>query len=517
METALQLLIIFLFFAVTVAVGVISRKKAGNVGDFVLGGRDVGPWLTAFAYGTSYFSAVVFIGYAGQFGWEFGMAASWIGIGNALIGSLLAWVVLGRRTRVMTKHLNAATMPAFFARRYNSNALKIFASILIFIFLIPYSASVYKGLSGLFVMAFPGVNIEVCLIIMAVITGIYVIFGGYTATAINDFIQGIIMIVGIVAVIVAVLAANGGFTGSVVALSQQSYESAFGEFKGAYTSLTGPKFLDLISVFVLTSVGTWGLPQMVHKFYAIRNEKSVKTGTVISTIFAVIIAGGSYFLGGFGRLFYSPEPGAKIPFDAIVPSMLRTALPPILIGIVLVLVLSASMSTLSSLVITSSSTVVLDFFKSFRRPAETEEAKGREKKFELLLIRVFCAAFVILSVVIAIIPNQLISALMSLSWGALAGAFLGPLVYGLFWKKTTRAGVWATMISGVLIVVVNYFFNFVSPLWGGSIAILMSLVTCPVVSLFTPKISKDYVDIVFSCYDEKVTSDMKSVLVEEND
>lgn len=96
-----------------IGVGFYSRKHAGNVNDFVLGGRSVGPWLTAFAYGTSYFSAVVFVGYAGQFGWKYGLSSTWIGIGNALIGSLLAWVILGRRTRIMTNHLEAATMPDF--------------------------------------------------------------------------------------------------------------------------------------------------------------------------------------------------------------------------------------------------------------------------------------------------------------------------------------------------------------------------------------------------------------------
>ena len=97
-----KIIMLFLFFGVMVGVGIYCRKKATNVSGFVLGGRSVGPWLTAFAYGTSYFSAVIFIGYAGQFGWKFGIASTWIGIGNAAVGSLLAWVILGRRTRIMT-------------------------------------------------------------------------------------------------------------------------------------------------------------------------------------------------------------------------------------------------------------------------------------------------------------------------------------------------------------------------------------------------------------------------------
>ena len=121
----LKIILLIVFFGIMVGIGFYSRKHATNVNDFVLGGRTVGPWLTAFAYGTSYFSSVVFVGYAGQFGWKYGLSATWIGIGNALLGSLLAWIVLGRRTRVMTNHLSSATMPEFFSKRFESHSLKI--------------------------------------------------------------------------------------------------------------------------------------------------------------------------------------------------------------------------------------------------------------------------------------------------------------------------------------------------------------------------------------------------------
>ena len=151
---AVKLIMLVIFFGIMITVGVMSRKHASSVTGFVLGGRNVGPWLTAFAYGTSYFSAVVFVGYAGQFGWKYGLASTWIGLGNAFLGSLLAWVVLGRRTRIMTHHLQAATMPDFFGKRFDSHALRIAASAIVFIFLIPYTASLYNGLSRLFGMTF---------------------------------------------------------------------------------------------------------------------------------------------------------------------------------------------------------------------------------------------------------------------------------------------------------------------------------------------------------------------------
>ena len=200
----IKVAMLIIFFAVMAGVGVYARRHTSSVDGFVLGGRSAGPWLTAFAYGTSYFSAVVFVGYAGQFGWKYGIASTWIGIGNAVIGSLLAWVVLGRRTKIMTQHLQSRTMPDFFGERYGSKALKVAASMIVFIFLIPYTASVYNGLSRLFEMAF-NIPYTWCVIAMALFTAVYVILGGYMATAINDFIQGIIMLIGIVAVIAAVL------------------------------------------------------------------------------------------------------------------------------------------------------------------------------------------------------------------------------------------------------------------------------------------------------------------------
>ena len=503
-----KIIFLLIFFGIMIAVGIYSGRHATNVNDFVLGGRSVGPWLTAFAYGTSYFSAVVFVGYAGQFGYKYGLSATWIGIGNAVIGSLLAWIVLGRRTRVMTKHLSAATMPDYFGKRYDSNALRIAASAISFIFLIPYTASVYNGLSRLFGMAFD-IPYAVCVVVMAALTGVYVILGGYMATAINDFIQGIIMIFGIIAVIVAVLNGQGGFYEAVFKLSELESDVALtmGQ-KGAFTSFFGPDLPNLIGVVVLTSLGTWGLPQMVHKFYAIKDEKAIKTGTIISTVFAIIISGGCYFLGGFGRLFDSPAIHAEngsIIYDAIVPAMLST-LPDILIGIVIVLVLSASMSTLSSLVLTSSSTLTLDLIKD-------NIVKDMDEKKQLRWMRALLAFFIVISVVIALDPPTFIAQLMGISWGALAGAFLAPFMYGLYWKGVTKAAVWASFACGVGLTVANMFFKFIaSPINAGAIAMAAGLVIVPIVSLITPKMDKKKMDEIFECLDETVVvSKRKSI------
>ncbi len=506
--------LLVVFFAVMVGIGIYCRKHSTDVNGFVLGGRSVGPWLTAFAFGTSYFSAVIFVGYAGQFGWNFGLASTWIGLGNAFIGSLLAWVVLGRRTRVMTQHLGSRTMPDFFGLRYCSKGLKIAASAITFIFLIPYTASLYNGLSRLFAIAYPGIPYEACVIVMAALTGVYVIFGGYMATAINDFIQGIIMLFGIVAVITAVLNNNGGFSAAVEAIANGSNGSTW-----EHVSFLGPNPIFLFFVVMLTSLGTWGLPQMVGKFYAIKNEDAIKKGTVISTIFAIIVAGGCYFLGGFGRLAnVTVDSAGKIEggFDSIIPSML-SSLPEIIIGIVIVLVLSASMSTLSSLVMTSGSTITLDFINALKKKEMSEKAK-------MLCIRSFIVVFIISSAVIAIFQyntqNLYIAQMMGVSWGALAGAFLAPFMYGLYWKGVTKAGVVSSFVFGVgleimqLLITLKFVdvsgssvlsFVFTNSLYSGVFAMVGGLVIVPIVSLITKKTKPADVDKMFACYGETKT------------
>lgn len=487
-----KICLVLIFFGVAIGVGIYCRRSTSSVDGFVLGGRNVGPWLSAFAYGTSYFSAVVFVGYAGQFGWKYGLAAFWAGVGNALLGSLLAWWVMGARTREMTHRLDAKTMPEFFGKRYGSKALRVAAAAIIFVFLIPYTASVYNGLSRLFGMAF-GLPYEVCVIAMALITCVYVVVGGYMATVVNDFLQGIVMLVGIVAVIAAVLGDNGGFMQAMTTLSQ--VDSGTG-FQGVFTSMFGPDPANLLGVVILTSLGTWGLPQMVQKFYAIKDGPAIKQGAIVSTIFALVVAGGSYFLGGFGRLYADTieyQANGTPVYDSIIPSMLST-LPDVLIGVVIVLVLSASMSTLAGLVINSSSTLTLDLLKG-------NVVKNMDEKRQVGWMRAFIVVFIVVSAGLALFQYRSsvawIAQMMGISWGALAGSFLGPFVWGLYSGKISKAAVWASFIAGVGLTTGNMIAGFfgcaliASPINCGAIAMVASLIIVPLVSLVTPSVPFD--------------------------
>ena len=507
----IKILLVLVFFAIMIGVGLYSRKQANSVDGFVLGGRRVGPWLTAFAYGTSYFSAVVFIGYAGQFGWKYGLSSTWIGIGNALIGSLLAWMVLGKRTKQLTQHIDSRTMPDFFGIRFSSQNLRIVASIIVFIFLIPYTAGVYKGISTLFEMGFD-ISYEYCVIAMALLTAVYVILGGYKATAINDFVQGIVMLFGIVVVIMAVINSQGGFTAAVGKLAELPADGATEAGSGGFASWFGPDPWNLLGVVILTSLGTWGLPQMVGKFYSITDESAIRRGTIISTLFAIVVAGGCYFLGGFGRLFDSPaiyNADGKIAFDSIVPSMLNT-LPDVLIALVVLLVLSASMSTLASLVLTSSSTMTLDLIYRDKK-ANSQEVRSGEiddtvegdiERRKVIVMRVLIVFFIAISLLIALNPPTFIAQLMGISWGALAGAFLAPFMLGLYWKGVTPAAVWACFIWGVGLTVVNMLTGnaIANPINCGAIAMVGGFPVVWIVSLFTRKMDKETVNNMFKCF-----------------
>jgi SSS family solute:Na+ symporter len=431
------------YLALIVTVAIICRKKSGTINGFLFANKGIGGWLSAFAYGTTYFSAVVFVGYAGKFGWGFGMGAVWIGIGNAVIGSLVAWLVLANRTRNMTQTLNSRTMPEFFEKRYQSKHIKLVASLVMFIFLLPYSASVYQGLGYIF-EAVIGIPAYWCILILAAITALYLFMGGYFGTAVTDFIQGIIMIIGVVAMLFIFLGSPEVNYGEGLA---RLTENGMGFIPSAAVP-QGKTFLDspattVIVLVLLTSFGIWALPQSVHKFYAIKDKAAIMRGTVISTLFGLIVGVGAYFIGSLITLFVDKptlanELGNSV--DRLIPYMLTNNLNGAMLGLVVVLLFSASVSTLAALSLSSSATVSLDFVKGYA-------GKNLPEKSINVLLRVLCILFVGVSAVLAILEIDAIVTMMSLSWGFLAGCFMGPYVLGLFSKKINKYGAYASIIT----------------------------------------------------------------------
>ncbi len=498
MNQAIPVVFLAAFAAVMISVGILSYKKSKSMSSFLLGGRNVGAWMSAFAYGTAYFSAVIFIGYAGKTGWQIGVSGIWIGVGNAILGSFLAWKVLARRTRRMSQGLGASTMPEFFKARYMSRPMKMFSAAVIFVFLMPYAASVYTGLGYLFNAVFPSVPFVYCMLIIAALSAFYLVLGGYAATTLTDFIQGIIMILGVI-VLVLCIVLNPTVGGVGAGLSKLA------AIDGDLTALFGgSNFINLVSLILLTSFGAWGLPQMIHKFYAIRDEEAITKGTVISTLFAGLIGMVAYFVGAFGRLYLGnvlPKEG----FDKVVPDMLVRALSGsvianIVLSVMLLLVLSASMSTLSSVVLTSSSSIAVDILGDIK--------PGIDKRRQMIIMRALCFVFVAVSLFFALQNIGFIVALMAFSWGAVSGCFIGPYFWGLYSKRTTRAGAWAGSVGGLFTLLALIIFTTVTadfnaakanaPLFG-TVAMAVSFVIVPIVSAFTKKLPEDKVSEIFGC------------------
>ncbi len=477
-----SIILLVVFFTIMIGIGLWGMKKTSSLNDFFLGGRSIGPWVSAMAYGTTYFSAVAFIGFAGKLGWVFGLQTMWIVAGNALIGAFGAWMVLGRRTRRMTQNLDVMTMPEFLQERYQGKYTKIFSAIVIFIFLLPYSASVFKGLGHLFEANFH-ISFDLALLIMIGITGIYLVLGGYFAITLTDFIQGFIMIIGSIAMVSILVIKGGGLTETVTQIMA----------KHSVHITKAPPTLLLVSLVFMTSFGTWGLPQMVQKFYAVKNEQVITKAALATFLFALIIGFAAYFTGSMSHLFFDKLPliNGQPAFDRIVPDLLTQQLPEALMALILLLVLSASMSTLSSLVLVSSSAIAIDLYKGHMNTDVSTENS-------VIMMRFLSALFIIISFFIARYEFAIIITLMSLSWGAVAGTFMAAYIYGLYWKRTTLKGAAAGMITGLITSITLFFVlgpsN--SPI-ASSIAMIVPFFVIPAVSLLTKAPEKELIDKAF--------------------
>jgi Na+/proline symporter len=431
---------------------------------------------------------------------------------------LIAWLVLAKRTKKMTTRLSAKTMPEFFEKRYNSQKLKLFSAVIIFLFLIPYSASVYNGLSSLFRIVFdiPGWTVMVGL---AALTALYLFFGGYFATALSDFIQGIIMIIGVVAMVICFM--NHDNISWNLSKLTSSDELGWFTFSSSNKGLYG-NTASLLSLIFLTSFGVWALPQTVHKYYAIRDDKAIVQGTVVSTVFALIIGFGAYFTGALSAFF--PEL-AGVGSDDIVPKMMSIVIPTGLTGLIAVLILSASMSTLSSVSLASASVIAVDIYKG------SVKKDASDKKVNWVM-KSLCLMFVAISVILAILNEKYkisaIAYLMGLSWGTLAGCFMGPYVLGILWKKVTRPAVWTSIVGSlVLTVALIFVFGYDSNGWNcsfglavksgigcspmiGVICMAYSLIATAIVSLCTKAPDKGTLDAAF---EEKTEEEKEMVEV----
>ncbi len=472
---SVRIVVLGLYVLMIIWVGIRGFKGTKTFNDFYLGGGKVGPWMTAFSYGTAYFSAVLFIGFAGNVGWNFGFSGLWIALFNALLGVLVVWWMVGMRLKDAASEYGAYTMPDFLLKRYRAPELKLLASLVIFVFMIPYTAAVFMGLSYLFTSSF---HIEYwhALAFMGFFTALYMVLGGYKSMALIDMIFGIIMAVSVIILFFSTVGEGGGLPQITFALQ---------EIDPGLTRAVGPPgWWPLLSMVLLTSMAPFAMPQLMQKFYAIKDKSTIKRGMIASTFFAILIGGVAYFIGSTSRIFLTPEsaPAAfdlqgRPIFDILMPELLTNVVPVSLSVIILLLILSASMSTLAALVLVSSSTFVKDFFQGFINT-------GIKDKTMTLMMRLMSALFILLSVVLAYLNIDSIVMILGISWGALGSFFLGPFIWGLYSKKMTRAGAIASGTGGLLVCLVLYGAGLPSP-QAGTIGMITSLTLNPLVSMLT--------------------------------
>jgi len=468
---AIKIIVVALYALMIIVVGLISMRKTKSFNDFFLGGGNIGPWMTAFSYGTAYFSAVLFIGFAGQIGWNFGYSGLWVAFFNAFLGVLGVWAIFGWRIKKMSVEYKVSTLSEFLEKRYNSPAFKLLSAIVIFVFMIPYSAAVFMGLSYLFTTTF-GIDYGYALLFMGLLTAIYLVLGGYKSMTRIDLIFGIIMTLGVIILFFSTLKEGGGLANITASLHaiQPKLTAAIGP----------PGFWPLFSLVFLTSIAPFAMPQLVQKFYAIRDRKSVRIGMIASTFFAILIGGVAYFIGSTTRIFITTEasPEAFIngqPIaDRLMPELLTNVIPEALAVVILLLILSASMSTLAALVLISSSSFAKDFYAGFIN-------KNTSDKSLTALMRFMSAFFVFLSVMLAYMNFDSIVAILGVSWGAIGSFFLGPFVWGLFNKNVTRIGGLSSGLIGLFLCILLYTTGMPSP-QAGTIGMMASLVINPLVS-----------------------------------
>ncbi len=473
----IKIAVLIAYALMIIVVGIAGFRKTRSFSDFFLGGGNVGPWMTAFTYGTAYFSAVLFVGFAGKIGWGFGYSGLWIAVGNTLVGVLGVWWLLGRRIKKMSVEYGVHTMAEFFDKRYDSPFLKLFCSICIFVFFIPYTAAVFMGLSYLFRSTF-GIDYVLALVLMGGFTAIYIVLGGYRSMTIIDVIFGIIMLIGVSVLLGSIINSGGGLaniTNGIAAIDPR------------LTEIVGPPgWWPLVSLIFLTSVAPMAMPQLIQKFYAIKDDRSIRIGMIASTCFALIVTSIGYFSGATTRFFLTPETtpmafdNGKPLFDALMPELLTNIVPDALSVVMLLLILSASMSTLAALVLISSSTLSKDFYAGFVN-------KGVSDKHLTLLMR-FCSAIVVLlAVVLAYFRPSTIVSILGISWGAIGSAFLGPFLWGLFSRRMTRAGAISSAILGLGVCLTLYATGTPSP-QAGTLGMIVSLVVNPAVSMMMPRL-----------------------------
>jgi len=474
-EKAIYSLVLVLYMGLLIIVGLLTSRKMRNVEDFYIGGRNVGPWVTALSYVAAYFSSVVIIG-GGGFGYKYGMATLWIGAANVLFGCTLAWIVLGRRLREFTTRLKTMTVPGFLAERFSAKEARILSAVAIAVFLVVYNVSILKGMGHIFEVLMGMPYIYGVLLSGAIIIA-YVSLGGYLAVVWTGFFQAWVMGAGLILLTVGALKAVGGLAAANLSLA--AIDRGLVETPGVWG------WAGLVSYGLIVSFGVWGMPQLLVRFYSIKSVDVLRIGTVVATI------GGSmallpYLVGAITRVLH---PGLTNP-DLAIPTLTKAILSPWGGAVFLAGVISAGMSTFASVLIITSSAIVRDFLQKGL-------GKDLSERQAFSYSRIASAAIGLISLAIALRPPALIMVLTAFSWAAIASTCLWPILAGIYWKGATRWGIIASMTSGLTVALVWMALGSPFGLHGFIPGTATGLISLVVVSLVTPKLPQEHLERVW--------------------
>jgi SSS family solute:Na+ symporter len=474
-EALVYALVLIAYLLVLIVVGLITGRRTKSVEDFYLGGRQIGPWVTALSFVAAYFSSVVIVG-GGGFGYMFGMSTLWIGAINVLLGCTVAWIILGPRIRTFTQRLKTMTVPGFLGERYQSDFACIFSAVIVVLFMIIYNVSILKGMGHIFevLMNIPyvyGVLIS-CIIIL-----FYVSIGGYLAVVWTSFLQAWVMGIGLIVLTVFAVQRVGGIAAANQALA--SIDPGLLATPGVWG------WPGLISFALIVSFGVWGMPQLVVRFYSIKNLKVLKIGTVVATI-GTCMALLPYFNGAIARTLF---PSLANP-DLAIPTLVKTILSPFGSAVVMAGVVAAGMSTFASVLIILSSSMIQDIIK---RGMKKELTKERS----LLWSKVGSAVIGFVSLAIALRPPALVLTLTAFAWAVIASTTLWPILFGIYWKGATRAGCIASMTGGFATALVWMAAGKPFGIHGFIPGIVIGLLLMILVSHFTPKFPPDHIQKIW--------------------
>ncbi len=470
------IIVLVVYLSGLVLIGLFTGKKTRDIEDFYLGGRRIGPWVTAFSFVAAYFSSVVIIG-GGGFGYMFGLATLWVGAVNVVLGSLAVWIVLGPRIREFTQRLGTMTIPGFIGKRYQSNFALLFSAVVIVLFMIVYNVSILKGMGHIF-----QVLIDIPYIYGVLISGIIILFyvsiGGYLAVVWTGFTQAVVMGVSLILLTVFTLKSAGGL--GAVTKSLASIDIGLVNTPGIWG------WQGLISFALIVSFGVWGMPQLLVRFYSIKNRKVLKLGTVLATI-GTCMALLPYLNGAIARVLFPDLPSP----DLAIPTLTKNILSPFGGAIILAGVVAAGMSTFASILIILSSSIIQDIVKIGLK-------YNLSKSQALLFSKLSSVLIGLISIFIAFHPPALVLTLTAFAWAVIASTTLWPIFFGLYWKDTTKRGCEFSMVGGCAIALIWMMLKKPWGIHGFIPGIIVGLILIVVISLFTEKPPRRLIEGIFS-------------------